>query len=125
MILIKSGIGAKIAIGALGLVLGIGGIAAGAKFHAARTMNLANRRLFVGHITSVSGTSLTLHTASGATVTIQLVPRTVIRQRGHPVPTAQLQVGDRLVVRVYHTKTNIFYALFISIVQARSKAQGP
>lgn len=125
MIFLKSGIGAKIALGALGVVLGIGGITAGATWHAAHTAHPGNQRLYIGRIVSLAGNTMTVHTLSGATMTINLLPRTVIRHRGKTVAAALLQVGDRLLVRVIHTKQGTIDALLISILKEAPTAQAP
>ena len=125
VIFLKSGLGAKIALGALGVVLGVGGITAGAKWHAANNAHLGNQRLYIGRIVSLTGNAMSVHTASGATITVMLLPRTIIRQRGKTVTAAVLHVGDHLLVHVFHTKTGTIYALSIAILKAAPTAQAP
>jgi hypothetical protein len=125
MFVLKSGIGAKIALGALGLVLGIGGVAAGARFHAAHNTSTADQRLFIGHITAVSSNEITIRTARSQTITIHLLLRTVIRHKGVRVAAAALVPGDDLLVLVRHASNGDIDAVIVSIIKVAPTAQGP
>jgi hypothetical protein len=124
VILLKSGVGAKIVLGVLGLMLGVGGVAAGANWHA-HFGQQNNRRLFVGRIAAIDGTTITLDTRSGRTVYLVLLKRTLIRFHRHTIRPAALRVGDIVLVHVVRAKTGIFHVLYILIIKAAPSAQGP
>ncbi len=108
MIFVKGGIGAKLVLLVLGLGIGVGGVAAGASYHAARHPTTANQRLFVGHISALDGDVVTVRTIHGATLAVHIIPRTVIRHAGRPIALATLHVGDLVLIRINrHAGTNV------------------
>lgn len=125
MILVKSGIGAKIVLVVLGLGLGVGGIAAGARYHAAHQPTVVNRRLFVGRITQIDGATLTIKTLSGPTITIHLLPRTIVRHAGKPITATDLHVGDVVLAHVARTRSGLMYAISVGQLKRAPVAQGP
>ncbi len=124
MIVLKSGFGAKLALGVLGLMLGVGGVAAGANWHA-HFGQQANRRLFVGRITAINGTTITLFTRSRRTVKMVLIKHTQVRYHKQNVHPANLRVGDIVLVHAVRAKTGTLYVLYVLIIKAAPTAQGP
>lgn len=124
MIFLKSGLGAKLALGVLGLMLGVGGVAAGANWHA-HFGQQTNRRLFVGRITAINGTTITLSTRSGRTVNVVLIKRTQVRYHKQNVHAANLHVGDAVLVHAVRAKSGALYLLYVLIIKAAPTAQGP
>lgn len=125
MIILKNAVGMKLALGVLGVLLGVGGVAAGASFHATHAANQNHRSLIVGRIESRNGMTLIIHTRGGLTVTVHLAPKTVIRQRGKPAPAAQLQPGATVLVQLARTPKGVLYAVHISILKIAPTSLGP
>jgi hypothetical protein len=127
MILLKNTLVLKLAIGALGLIVGIGGVTAGAKYRQAHPMqNQAIQRTFIGAITAVGPRGFTLHTRSGKDVTIAVFPHTTVAHRGRIVPRADLRVGDVVLVQCLGESNGVFNAFHIRIpILANPSAQGP
>jgi len=125
VVFLKSGLGLKVALGVLGVLLGFGGITAGANWHAAHTANLAHRRFFIGHVVSFNGTTLVLRANSGRVVSLTVIPgRTVVRHRGTTVPLADLRPGEYVLVHATPHKGKFFVG-FISILKPKVLPQGP
>ena len=127
MILLKNTVVLKLAIGALGLLVGIGGVTAGAKYHQAHpAQNQALQRTFIGTITAIGPRGFTLRTRSGKDVSIAVFPRTTVAHRGRVVPHTDLRVGDVVLVQCRGGRDGVFYAYHIRIpVLADPTAQGP
>jgi hypothetical protein len=116
VIFLKSGIGLKLAVGALGLLLGIGGIAVGAHLHSSQS-RLETRRVVVAQIVAINGDAITVHTRSGLTGTAMLLPGTVIRLHGRAASRADLAVGDIVIEQIERTPKGQFVILRIWIVR--------
>lgn len=125
MLFLKNALGMKLVLGALGVLLGVGGIAAGATYHAAHHANQTQRRLILGRIERRDGLTLVITTRSGQTVTVHLTPRTIIRHRGRPAPAAQLQPGVNVLVQLTRTSKGELVAVHISIIKLAPSALGP
>lgn len=131
MFVLKSGLGAKVALAALGLILGVGGVAAGARLHAPHT-NQGNRRVFAAQILGVEhgsgGRNTFLHvvTRSGLSLILVVTPQTAIRFNGHTAPEADLQVGAHIIGQVRYVRNDLVYVATITITwRAPHAAQGP
>lgn len=125
MIFLKGGIGAKIVLVMLGLGVGVGGVAAGARYHAAHRPATVNQRLFVGRITAITGDVIKVHAANGVTVAVHVIPRTLIRHGGKIIALTNLHVGDTVLVRVTHTRAGVVTALSIGQIKRAPTTQGP
>ena len=85
MLLLKHSLGLKLAIGVLGLIVGVGGVTAGAKYNEAHPPKDAQvRRIFVGTIVAVGPHGFELHTRLGRNVKIAIFSSTSITRLGHP-----------------------------------------
>ncbi len=130
MLMLKSGLGMKLAVGALGLVLGIGGITAGAHFRAQHTA-LAKRRVFAGTIlsaqTNAKDTLVILHveTRSGLLLTVVITPQTHVVQHGAPFPSADLRAGDRILGQVSAYRAGRVFVSKVQVIFVPRTAQGP
>jgi hypothetical protein len=127
MLLLKHSLGLKLAIGVLGLVVGVGGVAAGAKYNAAHPPNDAQvRRIFVGTVVAIGPNGFALRTRLGRHVKIEIFPKTIITLSGHPFAHAALHVGDVVLVQCKGKRGDIFFAFHVRILRAaRPAAQGP
>ncbi|MBA3826214.1 MAG: hypothetical protein H0X24_20230 [Ktedonobacterales bacterium] len=125
MIFLKGGIGAKIVLIVLGLGVSAGGIAVGARYHAAHHPPSANQRLFVGRITAIAGDAITVHALNGATVTVHIIPRTIIRHAGKTIARTDLHVGDTVLLRVTRTRAGVITALSLGQLKRAPTTQGP
>jgi hypothetical protein len=125
VVFLKSGLGIKVALGVLGVLLGFGGVTAGANWHAAHTPNLAHRRLLVGHVVSFDGTTLVVQARNGRMVKLAIVAgHTTVRHRGKAAQLANVQPGELVLVHVTQRKGKL-YVLFISILAPKQLPQGP
>jgi hypothetical protein len=124
VIFLKGGIGAKFVLVLVSLGIGVGGIAAGARLHAARQPANGNQRLFVGHITAVEGDVVTVRTLGGATIQVHVIPRTIIRHAGKQIAFTNLHAGDTVLVRVTR-RAGAIYALSIGQLKRAPTTQGP
>jgi hypothetical protein len=126
VIILKSGIGAKIAMVALGLTLGVGGIAVGAGVHARLHPGQANHGLFYGTVTAATPATFTMHTARGITLTIHLPPRLKVHHRLGFGGVA-LATGDTVLVEVLRARTGTIYAVYVLVVHrpTTAMAQAP
>jgi hypothetical protein len=127
MLLLKHSLGLKLAIGVLGLVVGVGGVTAGAKYNEAHPAGDAQvKRIFVGTIVAVGPHGFELHTRLGRNVKIEVFPNTSITRLGHPFARADLRVGDVVLVQCKGKRNEIFFAIHVTLLRAtRPSAQGP
>ncbi len=129
MLMLKSGLGMKLAVGALGLVLGIGGVTAGAHFRAHSA--LAKRRVFAGIILSTQAnakdTFVILHveTRSGLLLTVVITPQTHVVQHGAPFPSADLRAGDRILGQISAYRDGRVFVAKVQVIFIPHNAQGP
>lgn len=124
MVIFKSGIGAKLVLGLLGVALGVGGVAAGAQFRAAHP-NAQHRHVFAGLILEVRPHAILVRTRSGATLTIYLTAHTALWHNGRKIAQADLARGQIIVGTVATTKQGLIYATIIRVVREPKAAQGP
>jgi hypothetical protein len=125
VIFLKGGIGTKIVLAVLGLGVGVGGVAAGARYHATHRPATANQRLFVGRITAITGDVITVHTVNGVKVEVHIIPRTIIRHAGKVIALTSLHVGDTVLVRVTRTRAGVVVALSIGQIKRAPTTTGP
>jgi hypothetical protein len=116
MIVLKSSLGMKVAMGVLGLTVGIGGIAAGAGWHA-KVVHPTQQRLYVATIVAIQGDLLTLHTRAGHTVILFIAPQAGIRYHKMNVSHATLHMGETVIVHVVRTKKGLVYINYVLIVK--------
>ncbi len=126
MIVLKSGIGAKIALVALGLTLGAGGVAVGAGVHARLQPDQTNHRIFYGTVTATTSATFTLRTMHGLTFTIHLPSRLKVHHRlgfgGTPLAT-----GDTVLLETTRARNGAIFASYVLVVHrpATAMAQAP
>lgn len=121
MILLKSSLGMKVAMGVLGLTLGVGGIAAGAGWHA-NVIHPTEQRLYVAKIVAIQGNLLTLHTRAGRTIILFVAPQARVRFHKMNVSLEDLRVGQTVIIHVARTRKNRPYINYVLIIKS---PQGP
>ncbi len=127
MLLLRHSLALKLAVGVLGLAVGVGGVTAGAKFNQAHPPGEAQvRRIFVGTIIAVGPHGFAMRTRLGRHVNIEVFPSTIITLTGHPFQHPNLHAGDVVLVQCKGKHGDIFFAAHIRILRsAQPAAQGP
>ncbi len=94
-LLLKGGLGAKLAVLALGIAVGVGGITAGAKLHQFFGM----RNVAIGVVLQTQSSGFTARLRNGRIVTVTVTSGTqIIGFRDARLSSAQIQPGMRVLV---------------------------
>ncbi len=94
-LILKGGLGAKLAVLALGVAVGIGGITAGAKLHQFFGM----RHVAIGIVLQTQSSSFTARMRNGRVVTVTLTSETeIFGFKGARLNSTQIQPGMRFMV---------------------------
>jgi Domain of unknown function (DUF5666) len=102
---LKGGVGLKILIIVIGVILGIGGISAGAAYHASQQTPQQRQIARIGRITSTSAQGFTMQTRQG-NVTVTLTNTTILRFNSKPIVRTTLRPGTIVLVQGYITNGN-------------------
>ncbi len=128
MLLFKSSLVTKFAFGALGLLLGIGGISVGAHLSSRQTA----RKVFAARILTVQAgpnhryALVHVITRSGLTITVTVTPQTVITYKGRTLTLASLRPGDTAIGQVHRQADLGLVATRIQLIKlAQPLAAGP
>lgn len=123
---LKSGFGLKLALGALGVLLGLGGITVGARFHASHpAQNI--KFITAAQILDIEGDTYTVRLGTGKVVTAKISSSVTIVKVGRTLKLSDLRVGDYLIVQGTRTLSGNYTIKRIRVLNIRLKpaAQGP
>lgn len=114
---LKGGLGVKVVLAFMGIVMGAGGVAAGAKFHAA----FGRHFTFVGYVTAVNANGFTLHTRSGRIVTVVVSGSTkIVNRSGRSVAGNLIRQNTIVIVQgTFDKGTMQITAAHIQILRKR------